>query len=133
MAAVEVENDRMVLIEISLRAAEPGMERWHNGAVEPLVRMEHDRQHAVRVGAVENRFVHRRFALARKNLPDVGDARLTFSRFTRRGHGLESLQSCRSMIERKPCERNRDFNAGYAINFFDRLARQSRFGVRDHQ
>ncbi len=64
MAAVEIENDRMILIKIGFRAAKPGMQRRHDGAVEPFIGMKHDRQHAIGVGAVKNRLIDLRFALA---------------------------------------------------------------------
>ena len=54
----------MILIKISLRAAEPRMQRRHDGAVEPFIGVKHDRQHAIGVGAVKNRLVDLRFALA---------------------------------------------------------------------
>jgi len=52
MPAIKIENDRVILIKISLGSAKPGMQRRHHGAVKPFVGMEDHRQHAVRIRAV---------------------------------------------------------------------------------
>ncbi len=133
MAAVEIENDRMILIVICFGAAEPRMKRGHDGAVEPLIGVEHDRQHAVGVGTVENRFVHRRFALARKYLPDVSDPRQACAAAFGRPNRLKPSQRMRPLAHGAAGERHRHPNPGDTVSFLDGLARQSNFCMRNHE
>jgi hypothetical protein len=75
MAPIKFQDHGMILVEISFGAAEPGLQRRYNGSIQPLVGMEHDRQHPLRIGTVENRFVYRGLALAGKDLADISEPR----------------------------------------------------------
>ena len=109
MAPVKFQDHGMILIEIGFRAAEPGVERRHHGSVEPFVGMKHDGQHAIRVGAVENRLVHRGLSLARKNLADVGDPRQSLASCLAWTDRVEGLGRFRSLIQRGAAKVNGDF------------------------
>ena len=43
VALIEFQDNGMILIKISFRAAKPRMQRWHDSAVEPLVGVQHNR------------------------------------------------------------------------------------------
>src|SRR5512145_3150074 len=74
VAPVKIQDDGVVLIIESVGIANPGLERRNDRAVEPFIGMQNHGQHSICVGAIENRFIYLRFALARKNLAHVSDA-----------------------------------------------------------
>jgi len=73
MAPVKLHDHRMILIEISFRAAQRCMVRWHQCTIQPFVGVKYSRQHPVSVSAVKNRLILDRFSLTRKYLAHVSD------------------------------------------------------------
>src|SRR5262245_55628766 len=105
----------MILIEIGFGAAEPGLQRRHDCSIQPFVRMQYDRQHPFRIGAVENRLVHCGFSLARKDLADISEPRQSFASDLTRTDRLEGICRFRSLIQGGTAEVNGNLQSCYPV------------------
>src|SRR5262245_51161171 len=113
----------MILIEIGFGAAEPGLQRRHDCSIQPFVGMQYNRQHPFRVGAVENRLVHRWFPLARKDLADVSEPRQSLASELAWADRLESLCKLRRLIQRGTAKVNGNLQSCYPVGLINDMNR----------
>ena len=86
---VKLGDDGMVLVEVGLRSPHGRVIRGHHRAVQPLVGVQHHRQHPGGVVPVEHRLVQLRLPLAGKDLSHVSHPGQVLPSRRPRIHGLE--------------------------------------------